>query len=177
MVEFQVGKYTCVADEEDYAWMVLFRLKVIKQKKHPAYLTVNGAMAHRLIFTLKGEEALPGNVIDHRNRKSLDNRRCNLRQLSNLENLRDNCKRYGRYSTSKFIGVSKDTRNGLWRAQVTVNGLNTYIGLYSSEHEAAIAHDLYAIQNYRNPLRLNFPDEMYLLKETLYDRRADEGIT
>ena len=107
------------------------------------------------------------------NRQSLDNRDCNLRQISNAENYLLNRRKLR--GTSKYIGVSKDKRHGTWRAQFYTSSesiytqyKSIYIGLFQTEQEAALAYDLYVIQNVTNPLRLNFPHEMYGLKTLLH---------
>ena len=45
-----------------------------------------------------------------------------------------------RKSTSKYIGVSWDSKNNKWRAQISYNKKVSYIGLFNNEIEAGEAY-------------------------------------
>ena len=45
-----------------------------------------------------------------------------------------------RKSTSKYIGVSWDSKNNKWRAQISYNKKVSYIGLFDNEIEAGEAY-------------------------------------
>jgi len=69
-----------------------------------------------------------GFLVDHINKNSLDNRRCNLRLATRLQNvLNSDLKR-----TSQFIGVSYKERDKKWTARIG-------LGSFESEAEAAEA--------------------------------------
>lgn len=163
MKEFLVGKRVIVLDDIDFEWVSRCNIKIKKSVFSPPYAYYNGIALHKLIFALSGRNVAGGNVIDHRNRNSLDNRRDNLRQIPNHDNFYKN--RSKKSGSSKFIGVSWDKKRLLWRSQYTHYGMNKFIGHFKTEEEAAKAYDTYAIFNYRNPLRLNYPDISYVLHE------------
>lgn len=164
MVEIEVDGFTCILDEE-YLWLVQkLRLKAVKVHKN-MYVYSGNTPLHKIIYYLANGEPEKGYVIDHVNRNSLDNRSINLRLLSSSQNYYLN--RAKRRGTSRYIGVSKDRRNNKWRAQCVVGANNIYLGLYNDETSAAIAHDMYAVTNFKNPLRLNFPEEFYELQKVL----------
>jgi hypothetical protein len=78
-----------------------------------------------------------GMVVDHINHNTLDNRRCNLRVVSQAANVM-NCRR--EKSVDAITGVTyKETpkRPSPWNAQIKVNGKSISLGWY--ETEAAIA--------------------------------------
>ncbi len=87
---------------------------------------------HREILGLqKGEHT------DHINGDGLDNRRANLRKVThaqNMQNRRPHC--HGR---SRYRGVERDSRNGKWRARLTVNGRRLSVGSFHDEKDAAAA--------------------------------------
>jgi hypothetical protein len=154
-MEVEIGGVKCLFDDEDWAWVGLFSLTVRKVNNDNLYVYFKKYAIHRMIYELHNGTVKSGNVVDHANRISTDNRLINLRQIPNYQNLHWN--RRKRKGTSRYIGVSKDKPSGKWRSQHTFNGENTYLGLYDSEYDAAVEHDLYALYHYRNPLRLNFP--------------------
>jgi hypothetical protein len=166
MKELLVGKRVVILDDEDFEWASKCAVEIKKNGFSPPYAYIGNVPVHQLVFAFSGRKVDPGNVIDHRNRKSLDNRRENLRQITNHENFCKNTKK-NRNGSSKFIGVSWDKKRSLWRSQYTHYGMNTFVGHFETEEEAAKAHDLYAICNHRNPLRLNYPDEAYALHELI----------
>lgn len=76
--------------------------------------------------------------IDHVNHNPLDNKRCNLRLVSDSTNSHNKAKMEGTSTT--FLGVSVK-RPGKFQANIKFKGDNFYLGLYSSEMEAAWAYD------------------------------------
>src|SRR5688500_3940243 len=88
---------------------------------------------HRLLVSPKA-----GNVADHKSGVGLDNRRCNMRECSHKENLRNKKKQPG--TVSRFKGVSI-TKSGPWRSKIEQNGVKLTIGCFASEIKAAQAYD------------------------------------
>ncbi len=78
-----------------------------------------------------------GMVVDHINGRSLDNRKCNLRHATTLEN---NCNR--RTSRANKLGVKgvRAVRNR-FQATITVGGKRVYLGRFGSAAEASEAYD------------------------------------
>jgi len=83
---------------------------------------------HRLVSGAKPKE-----IVDHINRNKLDNRSENLRIVSSLINSLN--RSTSKQKISKYKGVTK--KNDKW--QVYVRG--DYIGVFTSEIEAALAYD------------------------------------
>lgn len=161
-----VQGFKCIVDEEDYEWVnELEEILTIRKGPNHLYVYVRTIPLHKLIFAVSNRVCKDGNVIDHINRNSLDNRRINLRSISNMSNLRLNSRK--RPGTSKYVGVYKNFKTGKWCAQYSQGAENVHIGTFSSELEAARIHDIYLITKVKNPLRLNFPEEALVLKEML----------
>lgn len=76
--------------------------------------------------------------VDHRNGDPLDNRRCNLRTATALENGRNIHKAIGR---SRFKGVSWNIQRRHWRAVIRVDGRKIYLGSSRTEEGAARLYD------------------------------------
>lgn len=72
--------------------------------------------------------------IDHINRDKLDNRRCNLRFVSDSENGRNITKRKGCSSNQR--GVYFDRVRDTWIAQICTDNVNVNLGRFSTEKEA-----------------------------------------
>ena len=96
--------------------------------------------------------------IDHINGDRSDNRWSNLRNVTHREN-RANSYGWSKKTSSKFIGVCKQTGSDRWKAQASVNGKAKHLGLFDSEIEAAKARDDFVASI--NPYaRLNFPKDL-----------------
>ena len=161
-----VQGFKCIVDDIDYEWISEIEERLVVRRSHKNYYAyISIIPLHRLIFAISNEIIKDGNVIDHINRNSLDNRRINLRSISNYENFKLNQRK--RPGTSKYVGVYKITKTGKWGAQYSQGAENIHIGTFDSEIEAARIHDMYLITNVKNPLRFNFPEEALALKEIL----------
>lgn len=71
---------------------------------------------------------------DHINRDRLDNRRSNLRSVTNQENSLN--KGINKNNTSGYKGVSWDKTRGSWKAHITTGGAMINIGRYQTKDEA-----------------------------------------
>lgn len=72
---------------------------------------------------------LPGEVIDHKNGNSLDNRRENLRSCTRSENVLNSSMAHGK-------GAFFDSWTGRWFARISHKGKRIFLGRYDTEEEA-----------------------------------------
>ncbi len=101
---------------------------VINKKKY---------LAHRLAwFYVRGE--WPLNDVDHRTLVRTDNRFSELRQATRQQNMQ-NIRKH-RDNTSGFKGVSWESRRGVWRATIQINGKWQQLGTFKTAVEA---HEAY----------------------------------
>lgn len=153
------GKFAII-DDEDF--------ELVSKYKWYAQLAANGfwyavsskhpqIQMHRLILGLKPGD---GEQVDHANRNSLDNQRCNIRLCTPSQNMA-NTKKYsgGRADfwglNSKYKGVSRN-RPGKWHVQIQVNGKTIHLGSYSDEMVAAQVYDDAARDYFGEFARCNF---------------------
>ena len=165
--------YKTIVDDDDYEWLSEYKwsASVDKRDKYVSARTTmykyfegykwrRGVKMSRLIL-----DAKKGEQVDHVNGDSLDNRRSNLRICTAPENARNHRKQElinkGPCS-SKYKGVTLSTnkKDGkeyhYWRAQITADSVNHYLGQYSNEEDAARAYDR-AAKNYHGEFAsLNF---------------------
>lgn len=83
--------------------------------------------------------------VDHINRDRLDNRRANLRTVTNAQNLQNVGSRPG--SRSRFRGVSWDKNQGGWQVKAMVAGRNHFLGRFDDEVEAARVADAFRLEH------------------------------
>lgn len=86
---------------------------------------IGSILAHRAAWAIYYGE-WPEKFIDHANRNRSDNRITNLRVVTkaqNQKNLSVNSR-----SKTGINGVSRDSRRGLWRAYIGVNGRQVFAG-------------------------------------------------
>lgn len=96
----------------------------------------------------------PGMVIDHINGNRLDNRSCNLRFCSKMNNSRNQKKRVD--SRVQYKGVTY--RRNRYEARIGINYKRINIGSYKTAEEAARAYDIKAKELHGEFARLNFPE-------------------
>ena len=96
-----------------------------------------------------------GLVTDHINRDKTDNRRFNLRRITQVNNNYNSPPKGG---LSKYKGVHKKRDRTKWSARIMLNGNVISLGHYLLESDAAKAYDKAAKQYFGEYAYLNFPD-------------------
>jgi hypothetical protein len=97
-------------------------------------------------------------LVDHINGDGLDNRRCNLRPATLVENARN--RRLPSNNTSGFKGVNWHRGNGKWAASITADGRRHSLGYHDSPEDAGRAYDAAAIRLHGEFACLNFPGDL-----------------
>lgn len=126
-----------LVDDADYDFVMLSKWSFYrKADKNTGYAIGwrNGKniSMHRALMGAK-----PGQVVDHLNHDGLDNRRGNMRIVSDTENKR-NRRGVAKHSTTGVRGVRK-TKCGYF-ATIGVYGRAVYLGHYKKIEEAAAAY-------------------------------------
>jgi len=151
--------YVALVDDEDYEWLMQWKwFSMVQKSGHVSAArnakTVGGKRGtirmHRVIIA-----AEPIMQVDHINGNPLDNRRCNLRQCSHTQNVRNRRVRVD--NSSDYCGVTVHKLG--FRARVAVNGKDIHIGVYPKKTEAAYARDRAAMIHHGEFARLNFPEK------------------
>lgn len=110
-----------------------------KEKNHTTYAVCSLQSAltlslHRVVMDAKANQ-----LVDHRDGDGLNCIRRNLRITDFTGNSRNRQK--GHDCSSRFKGVSLHKASGKWSAQIKVNRVKHYLGLFATEQEAAAAYD------------------------------------
>lgn len=125
------GAFTLV-DDDDFEWLSKHNWQLSSHGY--AKTGVKGYYMHRAILG-----APPGREVDHINRDKLDNRRENLRIITNAKNNRSTPQR--KDNTSGFKGVSYFKPRKCWVARIQVDGKRYYLGNYKTKEEAIMAYN------------------------------------
>ena len=116
---------------------------------------------HRYIMNAK-----KGNIVDHKNGDTLNNKKDNLRFCTASQNTVNS--RYSKnMGSSVYRGVSYkkkgkhmvNERSRPWLAQITYQSKCHPLGYFATEEEAARARDKKALELHGEFARLNFPNE------------------
>lgn len=105
---------------------------------------------HRLIMGLKYNDGL---VVDHINWNGLDNRKSNLRICTHALNILNSRKK--KNTTSKYKGVCFHKKIKKWQAYITINGIQTGLGYFVLEKDAANAYNEMSIKYHNGYSKLN----------------------
>jgi hypothetical protein len=116
MLEYE-GKWTPWWNKCTKSYYVQGHLRLGVNKKTKIYL-------HRYLT-----DAPKGQFVDHENNDTLDNRRSNLRFVTNAEN-QQNRKSTPSDNKSGVLGVSWNRNKNKWQCHIKANGKNMYLGLY-----------------------------------------------
>jgi hypothetical protein len=129
-----------IVDEKDFA-----RLSQFHWREHKGRYTS---------YAVRSVSNRCGLKVDHRNGNGLDNRRSNLRHVTNIQNLQN--QRASRKGSSRFKGVHWVPENKCWMARICVNKQQMRLGRFKNEEEAARAYDRAAREHFGEFARPNF---------------------
>lgn len=151
------GKFALV-DDEDYDFLMQWKWHFNPAGAGYAKRTISLGdgkfkciQMHRLLLNVG-----VGISIDHIDRNGLNNQRINLRIANQSENMRN--RESFKKSTSKFKGVYWKKSNKKWVAEINFNKEKKYLGIFSSEIEAALAYNKAAIELFGDFSILNIID-------------------
>lgn len=153
-IQLTQGKVTIV-DDEDYEFLIQWKwycrngYAVRNEGKFPNRFCVH---MHRIIAKTPDEL-----LTDHINRNKLDNRRANLRAVTNEQNLLN--RGIISNNTSGYKGVSWKKKNNKWVANISTGSGQKHLGLYETAVDAAKAYDNAAKTMKGGFAVLNFPEE------------------
>lgn len=97
---------------------------------------------HRVIM-----KAGPGEIVDHINGDPLDNRRCNLRVVTQHINMQNRNRKPHARNTSGYRGVVWHKERRKWAARAKLDGKNRFIGYFASREAAAEAAHAWRLAN------------------------------
>lgn len=157
-IQLTQGKQAAV-DDTDYEWLNQWKWQATPASYPGEWYARRAAryngknvslLMHRFILG-----ATRGSQVDHINANGLDNRRSNIRVVSNTQNQQNRRKR--RNCSSLYKGVHMDKSRNRWRAEIKVNGKRISLSYGKNEIELAKVYDKAAIKYFGEFARLNFP--------------------
>jgi hypothetical protein len=142
-IKLSGGAHTQVHDE-DYELLMRHKWKLHGQGYACRSTQIKGkyvtVMMHRVVAqTPKDLQA------DHINRDRLDNRRCNLRNVTGSVNTRN--QGISPRNTSGYRGVTWDKSRGKWQAKTRHNYKTVLIGRFDTAEQAALARQKWDHEN------------------------------
>jgi HNH endonuclease len=141
-------------DDRDADLVTAHKWRLFKGQKRLYAVTGDGTLAHRLVA-----DAPHGVLVDHVNDDGLDNRRANLVVITPSQAVARAWSRavLSHQPTSKYRGVSLvPGRTKPWRAAISVNSHQQFLGYFASEVLAAQAYDHAAREHFGAFAHVNF---------------------
>lgn len=162
------GKFAIV-DDADYDWLAKHKWFYDGESYAVRKAGNVNLSMHRVVLNASGPV-----VVDHINGDGLDNRRQNLRivtQAQNLYNKRPN----QRPKTSQYKGVSLNKKVNRWQAFIKKGDERRYLGLYDSEEDAARAYNAAARHYFGEHAYINdVPDDNWTLHDLSIGSKTSE---
>lgn len=169
MREIKLSKgYVALVDNEDYDYVrqVDWHYSAGYAAAYALNDRFRKAFGHLCIATSVGKmhnillSPPAGFTVDHWNRNSLDNRVGNLRFCTSVQNMQN---RVWVSGSSNYKGVHWKKSKSKWCTQLVVSGVETHLGLFASEEEAALVYDRAAYAEQGKFAVLNFPHNLQYL--------------
>jgi hypothetical protein len=145
-IEIKHGIYTLV-DDDDYE-----KFKDISWKLTRGYANnTRRGYLHRLILKTDKE-------VDHINSNPLDNRKCNLREVTRNQNAQNRSTNKQK-SYTRYKGVFWDKHRNKWRVIIQKDNKQIFLGRFTNEIDAARAYDIKAKEIFGEYAKLNLEGE------------------
>lgn len=141
-----------IVDDGDYGISVLTWVASLQRDRFYAK-TPKGTYMHRLLVSAK-----KGEIVDHINGCTLDNRRSNLRICNRGQNQQNGTTVIRKHNTTGFRGVVIDKRDGVFCAGILKNGKKFHLGRFATAEEAAREYDKAARMLHGKFATLNFSE-------------------
>ena len=145
---------TVLVDDDDYEWLTKWKWSangngyaVRNERYEPK--KYRKQYLHRAVMNAK-----PGEIVDHINGDTLDNRKENLR-ICDLKGNAQNSRGIPNRMYSQYKGVSFDKRRRKFVAQIGVEGKNVALGGFDNEVDAALAYNRAAVEYYGEFAKIN----------------------
>jgi len=130
-----------IIDNEDFDFVSKHKWKLFDGYAVIAESNNEIARLHRLLLCSSDNEDL---IVDHKNRKRLDNRRKNLRIATRSQNMCNRSKPKWSNATSNFKGVRYLSKNKYWQVRLQVDKKQLLVGHFTSEVASANMYNHYA---------------------------------
>lgn len=140
-----------IVDAASFDWLNQWNWTAVWDDQTQSYYATRGItrpsgkqktiLMHRLIA---GDP--DGKIVDHKDHDTLNNRRKNLRAVSDAESNWN--RRIRKDSTSGATGVTWNSRDRLWYARLGVNGKRLHLGNFKTKEEAISAYSTAAIEHH-----------------------------
>jgi len=149
-IELTQGQFAIV-DDEDYNFLVMTKWYAIFDKNTKTYRAhgAAGLLMHRIIMKAK-----KGEIVDHKNHNTLDNRKENLRIVTASQNMMN------RKRNNRKNGLPKGVRmrGQKFRSSIDKDGKTFELGTFLTAKEAGVAYDKKARELFGEFAKLNFPE-------------------
>jgi hypothetical protein len=133
VINLTKGKYTII-DDEDFDYLNKYKWHFSTNGYAESKKTIKGKRNQlrmaRLILNPSDDM-----VVDHINRNKLDNRRCNLRIVTQFQNSQNKG-----FSSKLGKGVYKNQRKNGYFSAITINNKQKYLGFFKTRDEAYLAY-------------------------------------
>jgi len=158
MKEIRLNKErVALVDDDNYEWLNQWKWSW-KPDRHGGYATrIESRPVRRLISMsrlIMGEPE--GLEVDHINQDKLDNRKENLRVCTTLENSRN--KSITKSNKTGYKGVSEYPRYNCYRARISIDGKDRFLGYFDEIKDAAREYDKKAKELFGEFAVLNFQE-------------------
>jgi hypothetical protein len=170
MISIKITKRHNALVDDDYEYLQAFTWSVIRPGGKVFYAIRK--IPHEFTYWNMSWDVVgkpeKGFVVDHINGEGLDNRRINLRVITQ----RQNCQNRHGVRSSYYPGVSFNGRK--WIASISLNGVITNLGSFDSELDASnaykVTNTIYGLPEVIMPFTEEPPDDPSVMSQSEYLR-------
>ncbi len=164
-VTYKGKKTEVIIDQEDRSWFDQYTWTASDNGCGTVYVhrrtrKHEGGKPRKIYLHRALIRAGSGQIVDHINRNSLDNRKANLRIASSAVNNINRGKNRtwrGRPTSSGYKGVSWSNKRKKWHSYIWFDNKRMHLGYFTEDKDAARAYDAMVYELHGEYAYLNFP--------------------
>lgn len=153
--------YVALVDDEDFEELNKYSWRLTQGRNGANAYAIREDCSRGIRSTIRMHRQIMGILfgdkidVDHKDGNGLNNQKANLRKATHQQNCYNSKKRENTSSVYKGVTHTNSSKNNPWMVRGQLDGTSIYLGIYSTQEEAALVYNNFARKSYGEFAKLN----------------------